>query len=170
MTEAELDWLAMQAGRASVILEIGVWKGRSTRALCDGTSGAVFAVDAWPFPAVSPAYWELHAEGKGRAAIIAEARENLADHLASGKLFIIEMESLAFLRTLAPVLFGHRKPDLIFIDGDHRPDHVRKEIELCRETLLTPGGVLCGHDLTEVNPALEGLRHRVAVDTIWVLD
>lgn len=170
MSEAELDWLAMQAGRAKVILEIGVWKGRSTHALCSGTAGTVFAVDAWPYPAITPAYWELHQEGKGRKAVIAECRANLADHLAGGRLFIIEMDSIGFLESAARLLFAHRKPDFVFIDGNHDPAHVRREIELCRENLLAPGGVLCGHDYPEVKDALASMRHRVAVDTIWVLE
>jgi hypothetical protein len=101
--------------------------------------------------------------------MIKEARTNLAAHLASGKLCLVEIDSLTFLRTAAPILFKHRRPDLIFIDGDHKPELVRQEIDLCMETLLARDGVLCGHDRNEVEPALRGLNYRAAVDSIWVL-
>src|SRR5262245_25064238 len=47
MSEGELLWLAELAARSSTIVEIGSWRGRSTRALGDHIGEHVYAVDTW---------------------------------------------------------------------------------------------------------------------------
>src|SRR5258708_38660332 len=50
MSEAELTWLAEQAACHKVIVEVGSYLGRSTRALGDHTTGIVYAIDDWYGP------------------------------------------------------------------------------------------------------------------------
>src|SRR5216684_8929489 len=47
MSESELSWLAWQATKHDVIVELGSYLGRSTRALGDHAHGIVFALDDW---------------------------------------------------------------------------------------------------------------------------
>jgi hypothetical protein len=47
MSEREVAWLAHMAAQHHRIVELGSWKGRSTRALGDNTPGTVWAVDTW---------------------------------------------------------------------------------------------------------------------------
>src|SRR5262245_42246367 len=50
MAPRELFWLAEIAQNSDNIIEIGSYKGRSTRALCDNARGKVTAVDPWSGP------------------------------------------------------------------------------------------------------------------------
>lgn len=45
MYEEELRWLAEHASRSTSIIEVGIWKGRSTTALCHAAAGRVYAID-----------------------------------------------------------------------------------------------------------------------------
>lgn len=47
MEPNELEWIAEVASKSSNILELGSFLGRSTRVMCDNTSGFVTAVDLW---------------------------------------------------------------------------------------------------------------------------
>src|SRR5687768_5054015 len=47
MSDAELFFLAKTAKVSKSIIEVGVYHGRTTRALADNTSGVVYAVDPW---------------------------------------------------------------------------------------------------------------------------
>jgi predicted O-methyltransferase YrrM len=45
--------------------------------------------------------------------------------------------------------------DLLFIDGDHTPEGVRRDFELYRD-LVRPGGVIAFHDIVDGTPAFVG--------------
>jgi predicted O-methyltransferase YrrM len=47
MQQHELYWLAARASTRNVVLELGSWKGRSTKALALACPGVVYAVDHW---------------------------------------------------------------------------------------------------------------------------
>lgn len=133
MRFAELDWLATVASASEFIAEIGCWRGRSTRAMADNTTGTIFAID--------------HFEGSPEL-------EYILDTLPPGWLFKtfmknvfdcpnvipLRMKSLAAAHVLAPMRF-----DLIFIDGAHDYKSVCEDINAWRP-LLRDGGMLCGHD------------------------
>jgi predicted O-methyltransferase YrrM len=136
MHEEELHWLASKAAGCAVIVEVGSYKGRSTRALADHCPGVVHAVDPWAN--------YVNDNGTESKQINPEAawpqfQENMKDHLASGKLQVHR-------GTLATAL-GLRdlKADMVFIDGDHRYEAVMEDVRIARE-LLRKGGLLCGHD------------------------
>lgn len=153
MTPAELKWLALQAAEARIIVEIGIWKGRSTAALAAHTPGMVFAIDHFRG---SPA--EL--EGKQRearlpGAIRQAALANLHRYGAAGKLFILEQEARQAFEVLRAVL-RWAYVDMVFIDGSHEAPDVFCDIEEYR-VLLKSGGLLCGHDRS-----LPGVRQALA--------
>lgn len=128
MAEAELRWLAEQALSHRVIVEIGSFLGRSTRALADNTPGVVYAVDHWYGPAESAMPpWE---------------RETLYDQ------FCANLHDLIEVKKAIPVRVNHAKvqidanPDMVFIDGDHRFESVLSDIQKWKHI----DGLLCGHD------------------------
>jgi predicted O-methyltransferase YrrM len=147
MSPAELQWLATHALSARTIIEIGSFCGRSTRALADHCPGVVYAIDPWEGYCNddgTQATWILK-QGPGSGIAIAEAfRRNLADHLTSGRVVALphrSEEARAILRDQYHVV----RADLVFIDGDHRYDACRQDIELYQD-LVRPGGILSGHD------------------------
>ena len=168
MSRGELRWLAEHALTAKTIIEIGSFQGRSTRALADHCPGVVFAVDPWSDYANddnSQATW-IHNHGGSWEAIAAAFHEHLADHLATGRVIPITKPS-----TIARLVLG-APVDLVFIDGDHRYEACKQDIELYRD-LVRPGGILAGHDYGRSDwPGVEravtellGQVHRC--DSIW---
>lgn len=150
MSEMELAWLIEQASTRRTVIEIGSWKGRSTKAMALSVLGTVYAVDHWmegsppsePRRMVDHDYREVVARGSG--TIKAEFHSNLSAEIASGKCVPTGLSSAQSLGKLKEIL-GGRKVDMVFIDGDHEYADVKQDIELYRP-LLEAGGLLCGHD------------------------
>ena len=135
-----LRWLAEQASVHTAIVEIGCWRGRSTRVLCDNTPGHVTAVDTW-----------LGSPGlEGDISIMAEAhndpdwlyhefQRNLA---GATNLSIVRQSSLdaaAALRARGQTF------DMIFIDALHDYESVKADLKAWYPLLRKPG-LFCGHD------------------------
>ena len=152
MAQDELEWVATQATQNHFILELGSYRGRSTRAFADNCPGCVWAVEI----NVTDAY-----------------RANVKDLVDSGKLVIIEGNSLEMAQRFADEGLQF---DLIFIDDEHFLEHVRQEIPLYKP-LVRPGGILAGHDylapehpgVTQaVNEAFNGTHNRAGFSIWWV--
>jgi predicted O-methyltransferase YrrM len=152
MYPMHLEWLAQQAATRMNIIELGSWVGRSTRAICDNTTGLVWAVDMWaekdPFPNAELAYNMF--------------LTNLADQISIAKLAIIRMSTDDAYEKYFKPNFGFPYFDMVFIDANHTYEYVKRDI-LNYQTLLRPGGLLCGHDLNH-----EGVAK--AVDEIFGAD
>src|SRR5437899_7204518 len=135
MNPAELQWLAEQAKQHNVIVEVGSYLGRSTRALGDNTLGKVFAIDDWYGP---------------RDVILGAAeREYCYDN------FYKNLKDLIDATKVIPVKLNHRKArelsiyaDMVFIDGDHEYEGVKDDISIWWNP-LQPGGLMCGHEYRE---------------------
>lgn len=167
MDPPDLVWLAEAATRAARIVEIGSWKGRSTRALADHTAGVVYAIDPWTGQYLGAKNRPL----KLKLSVLPAFTEALQDHILGGR--VVPMQAIS--EVAVPQLLAHfgRTFDLVFIDGDHRGQYVREDIALAR-TILRPGGILSGHDYDctdwpEVKPAVcEALGYEPAVvKYIW---
>lgn len=131
----ELLWLAGTASESKSILELGAFLGKSTRALCDNTSGKVFTIDLWAqTPGGLEADWE---------STISQFSTNLKDHIDTGKLNFLRMSTDNGLSILQNI---DLRFDFIFIDADHRYEQVKRDIEGCL-SLLLPGGIISGHDM-----------------------
>ncbi len=146
MSPGELTWLAAHALGTRTIIEIGAFCGRSTRALADHCPGVVYAVDPWEGYANddgSQAKWILE-QGPGSWVAIVEAfNRNLADHIASGRVVPVRLRAFdAYPKISVQQSF---RADLVFVDGDHRYEACKQDIQLYRD-LVAPGGVLAGHD------------------------
>lgn len=161
MSEEELLWLANQAHKHLRIVEFGCFHGRSTRALADNnTHGGIWAVDPW-----AGVYFT---EGKEATPIDTYVMpiflRNLKDHIETGHVVPCRMFSYQF-----------RLPhfvEMVFIDGDHRYETVKKDINKALE-LLAHGGLISGHDYD--HPGWPGVKQAVdellgpveVMETIW---
>jgi len=141
MEPHELEWLAEQASKHYIIVEVGCFVGRTTKALADNTQGIVFAIDPWcsnwkgDVENVDPPAFKLavqHADPK------ADFMYNLKSQIEQQKVIVIQGFLADFLR----------KADMIFLDGDHTMPAVENDIKNAIRR-LNPGGLLCGHDYNE---------------------
>lgn len=131
MSEPELAWLAKQAVEHRCIVEIGSYLGRSTRALLDNTEGVVYACDDWKGPR------DVSLGATERRHLFTHFMTNVSDHLYTGRLVIVKEDH-------SQIVF-RRHADMVFIDGNHDYDDVRRDIGFW-SSRLTPNGLLCGHD------------------------
>jgi predicted O-methyltransferase YrrM len=134
MSIPELLWLAEQAQSRKVIVEIGSFLGRSTRALADNTNGFVYAVDDWYGPRDEHVeIWPSHR--KQLFDLFSENMEGL-----QGKLNVVRKDHSNLGAGDIPC-----SPDMVFIDGDHQKESVERDIKYWL-TKMAPGGLICGHD------------------------
>lgn len=167
MSRPELAWLAEQASYCGRVVEVGCWKGRSTRALGDHCTGEVWAVDTWAGSPSERDSSHQEAVALGPSGLFAVFSKNLAD-LIPHKVKPLQMPSQQaaawFLNHL-----GGMSVDMVFIDGDHRQRQVEADITSFLP-LLRVGGLLCGHDyqMDDVRQAVTATLGQVeVVESIW---
>jgi predicted O-methyltransferase YrrM len=166
MGSPELIWLAEQAQKHRHIIEIGSWKGRSTRALADNTFGEVYAVDTWKGTYNEPIH-EKELLGKSPDWLLNEFKSNMSDLF---NVNIIQGLSVDVAKQLSNLRF-----DMVFIDAGHTYQEVREDI-LSWYPLVTKGGLLSGHDYISEWPGVieavdELLPNRIIVaDRCWCME
>lgn len=131
-TEAELAWLASRASERKIIVEVGCYVGRTTRALKDNTEGLVIVVDDFYGPR------DIEIPEEERKDIYFKFLQNTGGGVET--IRADHAEHVFINKCLAPLT-----PDMIFIDGAHDYDSVVRDITYWRSK-LAPGGLLCGHD------------------------
>jgi predicted O-methyltransferase YrrM len=161
MFRSELEWLAEQAAKSKTIVEFGCHRGRSTRALADNTSGTIYAVDPWVSENV------IIIDGKLYPTDVYDIfAENLADHIERGRVIPCKYLSDEFSRVWDAA-------DLVFIDGNHAYEQVKRDIKRARK-IAKRGGIIAGHDYSHeancpgVKQAVDELYPSInRADSIW---
>lgn len=138
MERDELAWLAAMARHAQVIVEIGSYQGRSTRALADHCPGVVYAIDPWDGPCLR----EDGTTAPNDWAVFDAFTTHLQAHLETGRVVAMRMPGRAGVPRLQA---AHVTADLVFLDGDHRHEAVAADLALAWP-LVRSGGRLAGHD------------------------
>lgn len=131
MSDQELEWLAEQSAKHELIVEIGCYKGRSTRALSDNTKGIVIAIDDFAGP---------NRDFENRNSIHKKFISNMQG-LGAVLKFVKASYEEAYQEPLVQALH----PDMVFIDGDHSYEAVKRDIDFWKPR-IAEGGLLCGHD------------------------
>ena len=146
MYDDELLWLHEQAKQSRLIVEVGVWQGKSTLALALGTPGIVYAIDHWRgSPSELASYHAVCQEEAGRRDVFLSAMRNLHGVIDSGRCVPIPLSSEKAAELLAPLLRQAGGAGMIFLDGGHDYESLARDIYIWR-TLLAEGGLFCGHD------------------------
>ena len=168
----DMTWLASKAQTANVIIEIGIWRGRTTRIFCDNCPGSIYSIDHWKGNTNNTHQQEVVTDPKRRKSLIDKFRVDFKSVLNSGKLTVIEDDSCGTSLILEKLLKFRGGADLVFIDGDHQFESVLFDISNYRN-LVSPKGVLCGHDYKwdAVKKAVEGsfkeTGYQLGTENIW---
>lgn len=141
MSAQELTWLAEQAQTHRAIVEIGSYLGRSTRVLGDHTPGRVVAIDDWKGPR------DIECD---KTNLLKKFFSNVKDLIGADKVLYLKrdhgdfpLDILAYAKLVDMV--DYQGIDMVFIDGDHEYENVKRDIIFWKNT-IAPYGVLCGHD------------------------
>ena len=160
---SELTWLAEQASCHHLLLEVGSWKGATACALAANTKGTLTCVDTWQ-GGDNPDFRKEIAEHTPDWAF--EEFQRNTDGLKN--VLRVRMTSLK-----AAQFLWNYKYDMIYLDASHDYDSVKQDI-LAWRPLLSPGGLLCGHDRSwdGVAHAIDELvpNHKVGAGAIWYAD
>lgn len=160
----ELVWLARTAKSLpenAVIVQVGVWHGKSSRAISDNMprGAKLFDVDTFNGSSGEP---EQHATAKEREGdhCFQWYWDNQYEQILKGDVVPMRLHSANAAHTLA-----HRgiQVDMVFIDADHTYEGVKADIEAWLP-LLKEGGIICGHDYYKENEdpfAWMGVRQAV---------
>lgn len=135
----ELDWLYETAKGMKSIVEIGAFKGKSTHALLSGIGGQgiVYSIDPLAYP-------------EWKNDVFLEFIKNTGDFR---NLCFLRLESEQAVR-----LFDDKSIDMVFIDGDHMYESVKRDIELW---LPKTKKLISGHDYHNFTPNCAGVTKAV---------
>lgn len=167
MSEPELLFLAETASRSSNILEVGTFKGRSTKAMADNTSARITCVDPWD------SGYQVYVNGNGEGATFYNGNDidfsifysNLSRQIKSGQI--------RFFRKTFNKFSTNEKYDFIFIDALHDYENCLRDIKQALQYINK--GIIAGHDYGPwpgVDKAVKeifGSNYKV-VDTIWYVN
>ena len=174
MDEFELDWLARQAQNHYRIVEVGSYKGRTTRCLADNCPGLVYAFDDWKGPR-EKFYVNGECIWPDFSSLWTEFQLNLANHLITRKVRVIEGDHGD--TSIIPPQFlrgeDHEKPDMVFIDGSHDYEQVKRDL-LIWDARLGKHGLMCGHDsswdgVKQALAEVHGSWKVIPLTDIWVV-
>ena len=130
----------------SVIVEIGVWRGRSTFAMaeaCRRSHKRVYAIDPWEDYQTQNGLLSTRLAEFGVDSIEAAYREFMDNRRQLGLerwIEVIRMRSVD-----AAAAWRGRLCDLVFIDGNHHYEPVMADLRAWSRH-MRPGGLMCGDD------------------------
>lgn len=168
MNSEELNWLTDKAKERKRIVEVGSFLGRSTVAMARSTKGEVWAIDDFRGPRAGEA-GEPVKLSLTQDEILAAFQKNIS---SLSNVRYIQADHADCAKFPAEWVRGNEqeKPDMVFIDGGHEYEAVKRDILIWKER-LAQGGLLCGHDANwpGVRRALAELipNCKLAAGQIW---
>jgi len=156
MTDSELSILKYLASKSKNVVEIGSWKGRSTKALLESCKGMVYAVDHWKGSATDITQDLVYLK-----PIYDDFIKNVGHY---ENLIVDPGYSVDIAKN-----YENNSIDMVFIDAGHTYEECKADIEAwlpkCRK-------IIAGHDYTEnytgvVKAVNEKFSDINVIDTIW---
>lgn len=139
----EVDWLAIEAEKSEVVIELGSLGGKSSRAIADNLplNGVLYCVDTWAGSKFVPGELEYATYWDGNHSYL-DFLNTTWDLIQDGKIIPLRMHG----KYAASFLLNKNvKADLIFIDAGHGEGETKEDINNFLP-LLKPKGTICGHD------------------------
>jgi predicted O-methyltransferase YrrM len=126
------EFLLAHLPRGGTCVEIGVFKGEFSAAILRlNQPRRLFLIDTWSPDAIDLANFDAD-------SICASVRDRFADAIRAGTVTVIREPSAT-----AAARFSDTSLDWIYIDGDHRYDAVRQDLELYFPKLRIGGYIVC---------------------------
>ena len=131
--------LMQLASQAQTIVEIGTWKGRTAiaMAVASPVSARIYCVDTW--------HGEVADETAGAAINPLGTYLGFLDNVATFPIPYGKIVSFPMTSVEASYWFRPDSVDLLYVDGNHEYDWVRKDLAWWYPKVRT-GGILCGDD------------------------
>lgn len=148
----DAEALRFLAKDKSLVVEVGSWKGKSASIIASvlAENGCLFSVDTW---GGSEGTWGREVAMSND--ILAIFRRNMMILGFQNTVFPLVMPS-----QMAVSIFPEKSLDMVFIDADHRYEHIKADI-LAWGKKVKRGSILCGHDCikkyTEFTPAEQAI-------------
>jgi predicted O-methyltransferase YrrM len=146
MYDDELLWLHETAKECSLVVEIGVWQGKSSTAIAMGLpeNGRMFCIDSWrgSEDELSTAHAIMQTT-QGQKSIFINAMDNLFEFISFGKVIPFCMKSVDACAMLDYV----GEVDFVFIDGSHDYNNVKLDLEAWFPS-THENSIIAGHDFT----------------------
>lgn len=159
MTDTELTLLKNFASKFNSIVEVGCWKGRSTKVLLESCKGIVYAIDHF-----NGTDNDISALAKYELKIYDEFINNVGGY---PNLKIMKGYSIDIAKH-----FNGNKVDMVFIDAGHTYEECKADIEAwlpkCKK-------IFAGHDYCAKFPGVmkavnEKFNKINTLDTIWWIE
>lgn len=157
MPSSCLHFFASEAAKCKAVAEVGCWRGRTTRALCDNTSANVFAVDTWLGSPELMQECGFMAQQTGDGDwLFHEFLHNVADCANLKIIRLPSVEAAAYFRSIGQTF------DMVILDAAHDFESVKADI-LAWYPLIREGGYLLGDDYfhDDVKRAVESVFGKV---------
>jgi hypothetical protein len=155
LTNNEKNILKFLVSKSRNAVEIGSWKGKSTKVLLENCQGMVYAVDHW----------------KGSPDDITGEiiEENIYDEFIKNVGFYPNLKILKGSSLDMVHQFNGNRADLIYIDADHSYEGCKSDIEAW---LPKCSKIICGHDYTDSFPGVikavkEKFEKVNVIDSFW---
>jgi len=136
MEDCQLGTLAELCRDCETFIEVGSFRGKTTKLLSLMCEGTIYAVDH--FAGAPDLVWMQEVVEQN----INLFKSNLAEELQSEKVILYPYESGEAAEILRK---DGIMADCVFIDANHTYEGVKRDIENYLP-LVKPGGILCGHD------------------------
>lgn len=170
-TSSELETLCRVANSAIIgrhgvrILEIGSWMGCSSvylAKIAQKHNGRLFCCDTWcgeELTKKTSFLLTMHGAYLYWFAKWWDVYGSFWRRIGRAKLKTVVISLRGLSQDVLPIL-ADKTFDVIFIDGDHRYEYVKFDIEQARR-LIRSGGVIVGHDYTERSPGVYRAVHDI---------
>jgi glycosyltransferase involved in cell wall biosynthesis len=167
--DTELTWLARQAQKSKIVVEIGSWFGKTATAIADNLpdESVLYCIDTWKGSKVEQDNNHIQARDMDGDFAFDQFARNLWPHIASGKLRPLRMYGVHGAKLLRDKGI---KADLVFIDAGHTYEEVKEDIHTFAP-LVKEGGLMAGHDYGDNGfnpwPGVAQAVNEVLKDNFW---